>query len=369
MWLNTSMDENTLDTVKFLLRDIRKLTEQFTDLKNGQDTLTTDLEDLENRLIKLEESQLGIGAFPVSNYGFTTEESNAILDLPLSRVIEVYSELPQILESVCRRATVPLNYDRDRPLLERNPLGNYWVLQLRGKKHLFLLPRPGAFARIAALESLQSLFSIEGKVPEVGVQEFMLKEPAKLINIKTNQRWQLEEKGIIKFGEAPLEYQWQKELQGLRDQYQKFNNLLKTVGEAGLESTIAVQRWQQQLELLYGPPVSIIINTCMPMAYAIYKGPMLVPCNLITATNCLVVPAWDRGIPWETSIYAKFHSKHNKNVLRSAPDHPFLPNQPYLVEINWETSHTWAIANNYEDASRIVTSLNGNWGSLAQRRD
>jgi hypothetical protein len=357
------MDNNTLDTVKFLLRDIRKLTEQLTDLKNGQDTLKTDLESLENRLIKLEENQPVSGAVAVSNYSFSQEENETLLDLPLNRILQVYGELPQVLEPVCRRAAVVLNYDRDRPTLERNSQGNYWVLKLKNQDFL-LLPRPGAFARIAALESLQNLFNVEGKIPESGNQEFIIKQPAKLDLLKRNERWQLAEKGLIQFGEAPLEFKWQKEIQDLRDQYQKFNNLLKAVGEAGLESTITTQRWQQQLELMYGPPVSIIINTCMPMAYAIYKGPMLVPCNVITAKNCLVVPAWDRGIAWETSIYAKFHSKHNKNVLRSSEEHPVLPNQPYLKEINWETTHTWAIANNYEDASRIVTSLNDRWGSL-----
>ena len=108
-----------------------------------------------------------------------------------------------------------------------------------------------------------------------------------------------------------------------------------------------------------------MINTCMPMAYAIYKGPTLVPCHVIlTKGVCLVQPAWDRGVPWDTSIYAKSHSR---NVLRSSPDHPILANQPYFKEITYlkeQKNQTWAIANTYEEASRIISLLNGNWGSL-----
>jgi hypothetical protein len=343
------MDNNSLDTVKFLLKDVGRLTAQ--------------IAELEAKVLKLEENRSPLNAIDVNRYQYTLNQDNEYtLDLPLSRLLQVYGETPQVLEPAGYRVAMVLDYQGDRPILERNPQGNYWIIKL--KQDYLLLPRPGAFGRIATLESLSNLFQTDGKVSEFSPPEFVVKEPAQLELLKRQERWQLTQKGRIEMGTAPLEFQWQQEIQSLRDEYQKFNKLLKTVGEAGLEATITTQRWQQQLMLMYGPPVSLIVNTCMPMAYAIYKGPMLVPCNVITAKECLVLPAWDRGMPWETSIYAKFHSKHNKNVLRSRPDHPFLPNQPYLKEINWETNHTWAIASSYEDASRIVTRLQGNWGEL-----
>jgi hypothetical protein len=44
-----------------------------------------------------------------------------------------------------------------------------------------------------------------------------------------------------------------------------------------------------------------------------------------------------------------------------------LANQPYFKEITYlkeQKNQTWAIANSYEEASRIISLLNGNWGSL-----
>jgi hypothetical protein len=91
---------------------------------------------------------------------------------------------------------------------------------------------------------------------------------------------------------------------------------------------------------------------------------MLVPCQILLGANPLVVPGWDRGVPWETSIYSQSHSKFNKDYLRTDPHHPLLPDQIYLRETNGKTNHTWAIAKSYEEATAIVQKLNGNWRSL-----
>jgi hypothetical protein len=170
-------------------------------------------------------------------------------------------------------------------------------------------------------------------------------------------------------GEAPLEYQWQQQISQITKEYEQFNKLLDARGTAGLDFTLTVQDWEQSLVKKYGELVTIAINTCMPIAYAIYKGPMLVPCQIMAGSNPLVVPGWDRGIPWEASIYATYHSKLNKDYFRTPANHPLLPNQIYLKEINRETNHkwaiaTWAIAKSYDEATTILQKLVGNWGSL-----
>lgn len=359
------MSDNTLDTLKFLLKDTRKLSEQFTEFKQQ---LNDTIADLEDRIEKIEENQFNAGAFAVGNSSH--EEVEYLLDLPLARIVDIYNEVPQLLDIICRRVAVSVNDTSSRPILERNNQGNYWVFQLR-EQGFFLLPRFGSFVRMAALESLEKLFEIVGEIPSSGNYEFVVKQPAKLEVWKRNQRWQLASngeknlKGLIQFGEVPLEFRWQQEIRQMRDQYQEFTKMLEKVGEAGLQATVMAQRWQQALEQRYGEPVSLMINTCMPIAYAIYKGPTLVPCNVVlTKSGSLVLPAWDRGIPWETSIYAKSHSR---NVLRSSPEHPILSSQPYFKEISYvkeQTIHTWAIANSYEEASEIVSRLEGQWGSL-----
>jgi hypothetical protein len=182
--------------------------------------------------------------------------------------------------------------------------------------------------------------------------------------VKLHENWRLEKKGIILYGNAPLHYQWQRELDTIRQQYETFNQHLATYGNAALEFSLTAQYWQQSLTQRYGNVISIAINTCMPIAYAIYKGPMLVPCHIFTNNLPRVLPSWDRGIDWESSIYAKFHSKRDKDLFRTPSNHPLLPNQIYLREINWDNNHTWAIAKSYEEASAILQKLVHNWGSL-----
>ncbi len=372
------MNDNTLETIKLLLKDSQKiqkdnreLSKQLVALQSENQKLTETLVNLEERLFELEQNQLSksVAATSYATPSPSGEELERLLDLPLSRILDAYSELPQILETMCYPAAVSLNEEGDKPVLERNNQGNYWVIQLR-EQGFFLFPRPSSFMRIAALESMQKLFEIIGEMTSSGNYEFVLRQPAKLELLKRNRRWQLSEngKGLIQFGETPLEFQWQQEIRHMRDQYARFSKLLEEFGTSSLEATLLMHRRQQELEQRYGNVVSIIINTCMPMAYSIYKGPMLVPCNIIVASDkSLVVPAWDRGIPWETSVYAKFHSKVSKNMTRSRLNHPILPNQPYLKEINWENPHTWAIANSYEEASQIVSRLDGQWGSLEDK--
>ena len=56
---------------------------------------------------------------------------------------------------------------------------------------------------------------------------------------------------MIQFGEAPLEFRWQQEIRQMRDRYQEFTKMLDKVGQAGLQTTVTTQVWQQELEQHY----------------------------------------------------------------------------------------------------------------------
>jgi hypothetical protein len=373
-----SMDSSIIETLKLLLKDTRTLSKRVSGLETateGQDNELNQLEEelnrLEERLIQLEDSQPTPGAVPIGIAPSSpTGESQTLLDLPLAKIIDIYHEIPAILEPVCTRVALVPNLTTERIaetiMVERNRHGNYWVLQLRSQG-FFLLPRPGAFDRLAALEGMHKLFDAEGDPSQDS--EFVLQNPVSLTLIKRNDRWQLEQKGQLKFGESPLGFRWQQELHTLQEQYRHLTTLLETLGDGAIEFTLTAYRWLQQLEARYGKPVSIMVNTCVPIAYAIYKASdsqsVLVPCNVMTTAN-LVLPVWDRGVDWDSSIYAKFHSKDNRSVSRTSASHPYLPNQLFLKELHWESTHTWAIANDYIEAAAIITRLDGHWGSLAE---
>lgn len=73
------MSDNTLDTLKFLLKDSRKLAEQFAEFKASsqqsleqftefKQQLNNAITDLEERIEKLEESQSSVGTVAVGNF-------------------------------------------------------------------------------------------------------------------------------------------------------------------------------------------------------------------------------------------------------------------------------------------------------------
>jgi hypothetical protein len=288
--------------------------------------------------------------------------TNHFLQLPLSKIIDLYRDCPEILETYAQRAAIDKqhfsldNPNSDQPLtFNANGNGNFWVIQLENEG-CYLFPRPSDFKRMNRLEYLDKIF-VSQRDKNNHSDEFDLEKPAKLQVLKIHASWRLEESGIIVYGNAPLHYQWQQELTTIRQHYQDFSQHLVNFFNTA-------ESWQQTLTQKYGNLISLAVNTSMPIAYAIYRGPILVPCQIFGGNNPRVLPGWDQGVPWDSSIYAKFHSKRDKDLLRTPNDHPLLPNQIYLKEINQETNHTWAIAKSYDEATTILQKLVGNWGSL-----
>ncbi|WP_338460989.1 hypothetical protein VZH09_07355 [Synechococcus elongatus IITB7] len=342
--------KNIVETVKFVLRDTRELSSKI-------QALEQDLADTRDRLIRAEEIRAS-GAVPVSPAIATSvgSEPDQLLDLPLAKVLDLYGEVPQILVPYCRRAVI--DREQNPPFLERNSQGNYWVLQLRDQG-LLLLPRPGAFNRLAALESLSDLFDCIGERREDGTDEFCVMEPARLTLIKRHQRWQLASKGKLQFGSAPLEHRWRQQLQQIEAYYAAITQTLENQGVAGLQIAIAQNNYAQELHQRYGSVKRVLVNTCMPMAYARYRdaeeNAWLVPCSVQMVPMVKVYPAWDAGVPWETTQFDE------AEIVRASVENSALPGQAFLRD---GSQQTWAIANSYEEASTLIDKLIGKWGPL-----
>lgn len=361
------MDSTFIETLRFLVNDNKKLHAQFNELSTELKESNQDTEHVFGRLDSLEQQNSTQGAVNTTlSPGSDNEPSHneRLLDLPIERVIDTYSETPHLLEPFCSRAA--LRMQDNVPILEKSAQGNYWVLQLRDQG-FYLLPRPGAFVRITALESLNHLFAYEGDRPIDSNDEFYVKMPAELTLLRRHQRWQLETKGFIRFGSAPLEFEWQLRLRKIQQDYQQIKDVLDTGSQANLKAEVAILDYKQRLQSNYGHPMRIFVNTCMPIAYALYRRPedqqpWLVPCNVrLTPGESRVTPAWDEGVPWDSTIIGLAHNANQTDILRSSPDDLRLPRQPFMVD---QTEQTWAIGADYEEASAIVFKLIDNWGPI-----
>ncbi len=344
------------------------MTDNLTELDQLQKTvakLKIELETLKQ--IVSNPTPLSADAYPrlLTNSAPTSQ----CLGVPLSKIIDLYRECPQILEPVARRVAIDKDYfslesnsSAQHLTFHVNPNGNFWVIQLQSQGE-YLFPRPSDFARINRLGCLDKIFAIE-RQDKSNSNEFDLQKAAKLKVLKIHENWRLEKEGMIVYGRAPLHYEWQKELEAIRNEYEAFKQCVTSYGDASLEFTLMAQRWQQDLEGKYGPLMSIAINTCIPISYAVYRGPVLVPCQLLMSQKPIVVPGWNSAIDWHASVYAKLHSYRNIDINKTSPDHPVLPDQRYLRENNSLADHTWALAKSYPEASAILEKLIDKWGAL-----
>jgi len=255
-----SLNKNILNQVSQLKMDNQVLVEQnnrlnhslyeheddIRDLLQSIEKLEEPIANLEERMFQIEEKQTNRGAVSATSYSqaLSSQESDYLLDLPIAKILDIYAESSQILDPICKRVALISNENKDNYTLERNNQGNYWVLQL-ADQGFFLLPRSDAFVRISALDSIQKLFETEGENQGAENYQFVVKKAARLNLLKRNLRWQLAEKGLIKLGESPLEYLWQKEIRQMRLDYENFHSLLEK-----LEQDRLIPQAQQQQEEL-----------------------------------------------------------------------------------------------------------------------
>ncbi len=212
-----------------LVQNNSNLHELFSESEEKIQTLTQNMDALQERIAQLEDNQNFVRATSYIKDN-SHQESEHLLDLPLEKILDIYHESSQVLEPICKR--VALSANNDNLILERNAQGNYWVLQL-ADQGFFLLPRTAAFVRISALESMQKLFETEGETSNIENYQFVISRPAKLNLLKRNLRWQLLEKGLINLGESPLEFRWQQEIRKIRQDYEKINSLLEPLEKDG----------------------------------------------------------------------------------------------------------------------------------------
>jgi len=214
-------DDNVVETIKFLMTSIRKLSDRFVTSKRSLDGVITEVKTLRQRLEWLEQ-QLQEAAGDDESDGTgqrarwavvdtqlpvvqgTAEFRVPVLNLPLEKIVEVYANNPILLEPFSRPCSLTartLTGEIGTVELEVAVQGSTWVVESQPCGWL-LIPRPGSLERKIILKSLDHLYAIEGVRLLPGLLHLI--RPAQLDAVVVGQRWQLREKGLLSITPHPL---------------------------------------------------------------------------------------------------------------------------------------------------------------------
>ncbi|MCP9784445.1 hypothetical protein KBY83_14195 [Cyanobium sp. WKJ7-Wakatipu] len=285
------------------------------------------------------------------------------LDIPIRKIIDIYSETPQVLQ-YCSKSASPKAIE-NAIILERKPNGNYWVIELAFQEFI-LLPKPTILSQSQSLESLSLLYEGVGHDASEEATFCWLESPAYLYQITRHKRWALKMKGKIRSDKNPLCLGWHSQLASIQSSYEdiqtKLNQLITNTDTQGYATKADHQR---TLEELYGNPINIFFSTCKPQAYALYhdstkQGMVIVDCIVDISIPAAVSPANNMSVYVGTSPFKLMHGQGNVDFRRSTPDAK-LPSQMCLID---DSQQTWVMAKSYDEASRMVSLLDGKWEPL-----
>lgn len=239
-------DDKLVETIKFLLLSVRKLSDTLVDsenkVKRGFDGVATDIDGLRHRLEWLERrleeppdasgkegapgasTGLGVEARQLPMAEGTEQFRVPVLNLSMAKILEVYAEAPQLLEPFSRPCSLSgrtLSGELEEVELEVFSQGSTWVVENQTEGCL-LIPRPGSLERKTALQSLERLYAIEG-VRQLPVLLHLI-EPALVDAVEMGRRWQLRQKGQLSVSSDPLRVDLSNRLASLEQRLNRLEN-------------------------------------------------------------------------------------------------------------------------------------------------
>ena len=226
--------DKIVESVKFLLKSVRQLSDRFVEANEGIsttfDNVMSDVKELKTRLQSLDEGfadirdqQLisGEGSRGAPELPTSAEQSDKVfpvLNLPNEAVLDVYRNTPALLEPFARPCSVSgktLSGELDEVELETFAQGTTWAIELQNGDWV-LVPRPGMLQRQTQLDGLSRIFNV--------VDEAVLPAEVDLLSFSTatvvehGRRWYLKEKGDIGVLSNPLEQSLETRLRRIEDQ-------------------------------------------------------------------------------------------------------------------------------------------------------
>ena len=193
-------------------RDIKALEPQVNSIQTNRDYLKIKTEydqklnELQDKLksleksLKIEDNSTTPGAIKIT--GALELPKIIKIDLPKTKLVEIYNDCPQVLSSSIVTVSVTADSYRQKTqgqiFLERVGHGNYWVIATKDGKY-WLFPKSNITINIHQLKTVQFLFDCIGEY-SANNGDFTLNQPASVAILPSGQEWKLEKKGRLVFG-------------------------------------------------------------------------------------------------------------------------------------------------------------------------
>ncbi len=213
--------DKLIDSVKFLLKSVRKLSDRFVEANDGIarsfKSVCGDVDDLSERIKKLEAELLNLrdqeliavnGNQRPPELPVRADQRDLMipaLNLPFDALLDVYRNTPALLQPFARACSVSgrtLSGSIPEVELEVFAQGATWMIETQDGDWV-LLPRPGMLQRQTQVESLGRLFELDVEDPLPA--ELELLRPGMATVIEHGRRWYLKEKGLIGVHSDPLQ--------------------------------------------------------------------------------------------------------------------------------------------------------------------
>jgi hypothetical protein len=213
--------DKLVESVKFLLRSVRDLSDRFVESNQGiSNTFTSvyaDIRGIQEQLdeIKLsvdnaiDEQLLSSDASRVKRELPVKEEEKQhlipALNLPLEGLLDVYRNTPVLLQPFARPCSISgktLSGEISEVELEVFAQGTSWVIETQDGDWV-LVPRPGMLQRQKQVEGLGRLFDLA--TDDVLPAEVELLKAGSATVIEHGRRWYLKHKGEIGIQSDPLQ--------------------------------------------------------------------------------------------------------------------------------------------------------------------
>ena len=213
--------EKLIDSVKFLLKSVRQLSDRFVDsnevITRNFEKVCADISELAERVDKLETEFLHLrdqelirseGPRLMPELPVRPDQQDLLipaLNLPFDALLDVYRNTPSLLQPFARACSVSgrtLSGSISEVELEAFAQGTTWIIETLDADWV-LLPRPGMLQRQTQIESLGRLFELENEASLPA--EIELLRPGMSTVVEHGRRWYLKEKGLLGVHSDPLQ--------------------------------------------------------------------------------------------------------------------------------------------------------------------